>query len=212
MGKFISIEDALNELREGRMLILVDDELRENEGDLVIAAEKVTPDAINFMAKHARGQICLPLGHEIVQRLDLPLMPERNRLPNQAHFTVSIEAAQGVTSGISAFDRSHTIQVAVNPSSTPADISYPGHIFPLLAREGGVLERLGHTEGSIDLARLAGLQPATVLCEIMNDDGSMARLPELRVFSKQHSIKLVAINDVIEYRLKHSLPLQQESI
>lgn len=203
MNEFISIEEALEELRAGHMLILVDDEQRENEGDLIFAAEKVTPEAINFMAKHARGQICLALHHDIIERLQIPLMPEHNKLPNQAMFTVSIEAMSGITTGVSAFDRSHTISVVVDPKSTINDISMPGHIFPLQARKGGILERPGHTEGSVDLAKMAGLQPAGVICEIMKDDGTMARLTDLRGFAKEHNIKLVAVNDLIAYRLRH---------
>ncbi len=200
MSEFISIEEALIELRQGKMIVLVDDEHRENEGDLVIAADKVTPEAINFIAKHARGQICLALHEDIIERLRIPLMPEHNKLPNQATFTTSIEAAYGITTGVSAHDRAHTIKVAVDPKSTVNDISMPGHVFPLRARKGGILERPGHTEGSVDLAKLAGLQPAAVICEIMNDDGSMARLNDLRQFAKVHDIKLVAVNDLITYR------------
>lgn len=203
MTEIISIEKALIELQQGKMIILVDDEDRENEGDLMVAAEKVTPEAINFMAKNARGQICLALGEEIVERLHIPLMPEHNKLPNQATFTASVEAARGVTTGVSAQDRAHTIRVVVDPNSTSDDISMPGHIFPLRARQGGILERPGHTEGSVDLTKLAGLQPAAVICEIMNEDGTMARLKDLREFSKQHDIKLVTINDLITYRFKH---------
>lgn len=209
MSEFISIEEALNELRQGRMIILVDDEDRENEGDLMMAAEKVTPDAINFMAKYARGQICLPLGEKIIDRLHIPLMQERNKLPNQATFTASIEAAKGVTTGVSAQDRAHTIQVVVDPNSTEKDISIPGHIFPLRSRSGGTLERPGHTEGSVDLAILSGLQPAAVICEIMNDDGTMARLNDLQLFSQQHQIKLVSINDLIAYRMAHECHVEQ---
>ncbi|MHB1947110.1 MAG: bifunctional 3,4-dihydroxy-2-butanone-4-phosphate synthase/GTP cyclohydrolase II [Gammaproteobacteria bacterium] len=208
-NKFISIEEALSELRQGRMIILVDDEDRENEGDLMIAAEKITPEAINFMTKYARGQICLALGEEIIERLHIPLMPERNKLPNQATFTASIEAARGVTTGVSAQDRAHTIKVIVDPNSTPSDISMPGHIFPLRARHGGIIERAGHTEGSVDLAKLANLQPAGVICEIMNDDGTMARLPDLQKFSEQRNIKLVAVNDLIAYRLAHECHVQE---
>jgi len=208
-NKFISIEEALSELRQGRMIILVDDEDRENEGDLVIAAEKITPEAINFMAKYARGQICLALGEEIIERLHIPLMPERNKLPNQASFTATIEAASGVTTGVSAHDRAHTIKVIVDPKSTPCDISMPGHILPLRARHGGIIERAGHTEGSVDLAKLANLQPAGVICEIMNDDGTMARLPDLQKFSEQHKIKLVAVNDLIAYRLAHECHVEE---
>lgn len=209
MSEFISIEEALNELRQGRPIILVDDEHREQEGDLVIAAEKVTPDAINFMAKNARGLICLTITEEVKDRLRIPLMPERNKLTNQAAFTISIEAAHGVTTGVSAKDRAHTIQVAINPESKPDDISTPGHVFPLLARHGGVLERPGHTEGSVDLMRLAGLQPAAVICEVMSDDGTMARLNELRDFSKQHNIKIVSINDLIAYRMTHECNVKE---
>ena len=200
MNQFTKIESALEELRQGRMLILVDDENREQEGDLVMVAETVTPQAINFMAKHARGMMCLTVTAPLVERLQIPLMPVRNPHPNQAAFAVSIEAASGVSSGISTYDRARTIQVAVNPLSTPADITLPGHVFPLVARPGGVLERPGHTEGSVDLVRLAGFQPAAVICEIMRDDGHMARLPDLCEFAIKHNIKLVAINDLIAYR------------
>jgi 3,4-dihydroxy 2-butanone 4-phosphate synthase/GTP cyclohydrolase II len=201
MSQFTTIESALDELRHGRMLILVDDDNREQEGDLVIAAEKISPDAINFMGKYARGMMCLTVTNALVDRLEIPMMPVRNQHPNQAAFTVSIEAAQGVTSGISTFDRAETILTAINPLSTPNDIALPGHVFPLLARAGGVLERPGHTEGSVDLVRLAGFQPAAVICEIMKDDGNMARLPELSEFAIKHNIKLVAIKDLIGYRL-----------
>lgn len=209
MSEFITIKEALIELQQGHMIILVDDEHRENEGDIVVAAEKITPDIINFMTKHARGQICLALHADIVEHLHIPLMPERNKLPNQATFTASIEAAQGISTGVSAFDRAHTIQVAVNPKSTMNDISMPGHIFPLRARKGGILERPGHTEGSVDLAMLAGLQPAAVICEIMKDDGNMARLTDLREFAKHHKIKLVAVNDLITHRLKNETSIQE---
>ncbi len=209
MTQFTTIETALDELRQGRMLILVDDENREQEGDLVIAAEKVTPEAINFMARYARGLICLTLTEDIVERLRIPLMPERNKLPNQAAFTVSIEAVNGVTTGVSARDRAHTIQVAINPQSTFQDLSMPGHVFPLQARKGGVFVRQGHTEGSVDLARLAGFQPAAAICEIMNEDGTMARMPDLEVFAKQHNIKIVSINDLIAYRLKHETIIEE---
>ena len=209
---FTSIENALEDLYGGRMVILVDDEHREQEGDLMMAAEKVTPEAINFMAKYARGLICLPVAGEILDRLTIPLMPERNKLPNQAAFAVSIEAAHGVTTGVSAHDRARTIRVAVDPHSTSADISMPGHVFPLRARKGGVVERAGHTEGSVDLVRLAGLQAAAVICEIMNDDGSMARLPDLQRFAEQHKIKIVSINDLIDYQLKTNLLPKQNSM
>ena len=203
MISFATIETAIQELQQGRMILLVDDEHREQEGDLIIAAEKVTPESINFMTKYARGLICLTLTAETIENLNIPLMPERNKLPNQASFTVSIESAKGVTTGVSAHDRAHTIKVAIDTKSVPNDISMPGHIFPLRARDKGVLERPGHTEGSVDLARLAGLHPSAVICEIMNDDGSMARQANLVEFAKLHNIKIVAINDLIDYRLKN---------
>ncbi len=203
MLQFSPIEVALEELRQGRMVILADDDAREQEGDLIIAAEKITPEVINFMTKYARGLVCLTVTEQITDRLKIPLMPERRKLPNQAAFTVSIEAVSGVTTGVSAQDRAHTIRVAVNPKSTPDDISMPGHIFPLVAREGGVLVRPGHTEGSVDLVRLAGLQPAAVICEITKDDGTMARFSDLQEFAEQHNVKLVSINDLITYRFKN---------
>lgn len=202
VAQFTSIEAAIIELRQGRMIILVDDENREQEGDLVLAAEKVTPEAINFMITYARGFVCLTISQEIVKRLDLPLMAERNPHQNQAMFITSIEATDGVSSGVSVYDRAHTIRVAVNPHSTPNDISMPGHIFPIQSRTGGVLERQGHTEGSVDLVRLTGLQPAAVICEIMKEDGSMARLPDLREFANIHNIKIASIHDLIEYRMR----------
>jgi 3,4-dihydroxy 2-butanone 4-phosphate synthase / GTP cyclohydrolase II len=209
MSEFIPIEEALRELQQGRMIILVDDEERENEGDLVLAAEKVTPEAINFLMKHARGQICLALHQNIVEQLDITLMPERNKSPNQAAFTVSIEAARGVSSGVSAQDRAHTIQVAVDPKTVPDDIALPGHIFPLRARKGGILERAGHTEGSVDLVKLAGMRPAAVICEVMNEDGTMARLADLRAFSSKHQLKLAAVNDLIAYQRARNNVLEQ---
>lgn len=203
MTQFTPIETAIEELSQGRMVILVDDDRREQEGDLIIAAEKVTPEAINFMSKYARGLICLTITEEVVQRLQIPMMAERHKVPNQASFTTSIEAVEGVTTGVSAFDRAHTIQVAINPKSTIADIAMPGHVFPLRAKTGGVLMRPGHTEGSVDLARLAGLQSTAVICEIMNDDGSMARMSDLNQFAALHKIKIASINDLIAYRLTH---------
>ncbi len=197
------IEEVLEELREGRMIILVDDEARENEGDLVIAAEKITPEAINFMAKYARGLICLSLHPEIVEQLKLPLMVYDNQTPFKTAFTVSIEARHGVTTGISAADRAHTIFTAVSDDARPEDLVQPGHVFPLRARRGGVLFRTGQTEGSVDLARLAGLKPAGVICEIMNDDGTMARMPELIKFGKKHNIKIATVADVIAYRMRN---------
>ena len=197
---FDSIEEAIADLREGRMIILLDDEDRENEGDLVCAAEKVTPEIINFMAGKGRGLICLALHATIVDRLELPLMVETNFSPFRTNFTVSIEASSGVTTGISAADRAHTILAAVNPTATPRDLVSPGHIFPLRAKRGGVLVRAGQTEGSVDLATLVGLQPAGVVCEIMDDDGTMARYPALRRFAEAHHIKMVTIADLIAHR------------
>lgn len=184
------------------MVILVDDEARENEGDLVMAAEAVTPEAINFMAKFGRGLICLSLTDERLRALDLPLMVQENSAAFGTAFTVSIEARDGVTTGISAADRARTIQVAVDPSSTPADLVRPGHVFPLRARKGGVLERTGQTEGSVDLARLAGCNPAAVICEILNDDGTMARMGDLEAFAAEHDLLIVSVADLIEYRLR----------
>jgi len=193
----------IDELRAGRMVILMDDEDRENEGDLVLAAEKVTPEAINFMAREARGLICLTLTPAHCQKLGLPMMVQDNGLGLGTNFTVSIEAASGVTTGISAADRAHTIQVAVNPSVKPEDIVTPGHVFPLRARPGGVLQRAGHTEAGCDLARLAGFQPAAVIVEIMNDDGSMARKPDLLKFARKHGLKTGTIADLIQHRMLH---------
>jgi len=200
---YARVEKALDDFRQGKMIIMVDDEDRENEGDLVIAAEKVTPEAINFMSKYGRGLICLSLTEDQIDRLRLPQMVARNSNPLQTGFTVSIEAREGVTTGISAQDRAHTIQTAIKKDVTPNDIVCPGHVFPLRARQGGVLVRSGHTEGSIDLARLAGLNPGGVICEILNDDGSMARRPDLEIFAKQHGLCLVSIADLIHYRLRH---------
>ena len=196
------IEEVLEDLKEGKMIILVDDEDRENEGDLTIAAEHVTPEAINFMAKFGRGLICLSLAPEIVERLGLPLMVYDNRSPYKTAFTVSIEARSGVTTGISAADRAHTILTAIADDARPSDLVQPGHIFPLRARRGGVLFRTGQTEGSVDLARLAGLKPAGVICEIMNDDGSMARMPDLEIFAQRHGLRIASIADTIAYRMR----------
>lgn len=208
---FADISAALKDLRSGKFIILVDDEDRENEGDLVCLAEKITPQHVNFMTKYARGLICLSLAQEDVQRLNLTMMTTQNRSRYGTGFTVSIEAAQGVSTGISAYDRAHTIQVAVNPKSKPADLVSPGHIFPLCARPYGVLERPGQTEGSVDLARLAGARPAAVICEVMSDDGHMARLPELKRFSKKHQIKIVAIKDLIHYRILNEILVSEVS-
>jgi len=196
------VERALAEIRRGRMVILTDDEDRENEGDLVMAAEKVTPAAVNFMATHARGLICLSLTDERLRQLNLPLMVQDNTSPYQTAFTVSIEAAHGVTTGISARDRATTIRAAVAPDARPGDLTRPGHIFPLRAREGGVLVRTGQTEGSVDLARLAGLSPAGVICEVMNPDGTMARRPELTRFARRHRLHMLSVADIIRYRLQ----------
>jgi 3,4-dihydroxy 2-butanone 4-phosphate synthase/GTP cyclohydrolase II len=196
------VEQALAEIRKGRMVILTDDEDRENEGDLVMAAEKVTPEAINFMATHGRGLICLSLTEDRIRQLALPLMVQDNNSPYQTAFTVSIEAATGVTTGISAADRARTIQVAVAPNAKPGDLVRPGHIFPLRARQGGVLVRTGQTEGSVDLSRLAGLKPAGVICEIMNADGTMSRRPDLVKFARKHKLVLLSVADIIRYRLE----------
>ncbi|MGC8525115.1 MAG: 3,4-dihydroxy-2-butanone-4-phosphate synthase [Acidibrevibacterium sp.] len=197
---FATAEELIAEAQAGRMFILVDDEDRENEGDLVIPAQFATPDAVNFMARHARGLICLALTGARIEQLGLPLMSQSNGTRHQTAFTVSIEAREGVTTGISAADRAHTIAVAINPETTRADITTPGHVFPLAAREGGVLVRAGHTEAAVDIARLAGLIPAGVICEIMNDDGSMARLPDLVAFAQLHNLKLGTIADLITHR------------
>ena len=197
------IDDVLEDVRQGKMVIIVDDEDRENEGDVMMAAEMVTPEAVTFMARFACGLICLSLTEEKVRKLDLPLMVQENTSQFNTAFTVSIEAKHGVTTGISAHDRARTIQVASDESSTAEDISRPGHIFPLIARNGGVLVRVGHTEASVDLARLAGLRPAGVICEIMNEDGTMARLPELEVFAEKHGLKIVTIADLIKYKMRN---------
>ncbi|MEI6832533.1 MAG: 3,4-dihydroxy-2-butanone-4-phosphate synthase [bacterium] len=195
--------EAIETIRKGGMVIMVDDEQRENEGDIVFAAEHATAEKINFMAKEARGLICLPMAPEFIKRLKLPLMDDvsKNAGGHTTAFTVSIEARHGVTTGISAADRAHTIRVAVADESKPEDLCVPGHVFPLLAKKGGVLERSGHTEGSIDLARLAGCKPAAVICEIMNDDGTMARMPDLERFAKLHRLPIITIDDIIAYRL-----------
>jgi 3,4-dihydroxy 2-butanone 4-phosphate synthase / GTP cyclohydrolase II len=198
-----NISQAIKEIQQGKMIILVDDEDRENEGDLVIAAEKVTPEIINFMATHARGLICLTMAPELIDRLNLPLMATNNQSQFGTNFTVSIEAREGVTTGISAFDRAKTILTAIADKVTARDIVTPGHVFPLRAKEGGVLVRAGQTEGGVDFARLAKLKSAAVICEIMNEDGSMARLPDLKKFAEKHDLKIAAIKDLITYRLRH---------
>jgi 3,4-dihydroxy 2-butanone 4-phosphate synthase/GTP cyclohydrolase II len=200
------IEEAVEDIRQGKMVILVDDEDRENEGDLTMAAEKVTPEAINFMAKYGRGLICLSLTEERLNELRLPMMVSENTSRFQTAFTVSIDARRGVTTGISAADRATTILTAIDENTQPDDLVSPGHIFPLRAKKGGVLVRTGQTEGSVDLARLSGLKTAGVICEIMNDDGTMARMPDLEIFAKKHGLKIVTIADLIKYRLsKESL-------
>lgn len=202
MSQFSGIHEILEELKQGRMIILVDDEDRENEGDLVCAAEMTTPDMVNFMAMHGRGLICLPLSEQRCERLNLHPQSVENTARLGTAFTVSIDAREGITTGISAADRSRTIRLAADPSTRPVDLARPGHIFPLRAREGGVLVRAGQTEGAIDLMSLAGLEPAAVICEIINDDGTMARVPDLEKYSKKHSLKMTSIAKLIEYRLQ----------
>jgi len=210
--KFNTIDEAIDDMAKGKMVILVDDEDRENEGDLCMAAEKVTPEAINFMAKYGRGLICLSLTPERVEELKLQMMTDYNTSPFGTAFTVSIESKKGVTTGISASDRATTILTAINPNTKPEDISKPGHVFPLRAKRGGVLQRAGQTEGSVDLSRLAGLFPAGVICEIMNDDGTMARVPQLIEFSKKHSMKIVTVKDLIRYRMRAELFVRRLSV
>jgi 3,4-dihydroxy 2-butanone 4-phosphate synthase/GTP cyclohydrolase II len=200
--KFNTIEEAIEDINAGKMVILVDDEDRENEGDLTMAAEKITPQAINFMSKYGRGLICLSLTPEKVDELKIPMMTDVNTSSFGTAFTVSIEAKRGVTTGISAYDRAHTIRTAIDPKAKPEDLARPGHVFPLRAKPGGVLQRAGQTEGSVDLARLAGLYPAGVICEIMSEDGTMARVPELMEFSARHGVKIVTVKDLINYRMK----------
>jgi 3,4-dihydroxy 2-butanone 4-phosphate synthase/GTP cyclohydrolase II len=194
------VEDAIAELRAGRMVVVVDDEQRENEGDLLVAAELATPEAINFMTREARGLVCLAVTPERCDELGLDLMTTRNHSRFETAFTVSIEAREGVTTGISAYDRARTVQAAIDPAAVRRDLVQPGHIFPLRSRPGGVLERAGHTEAAVDLARLAGLTPAGVICEVLNDDGSMARLPDLERYCERHDFALVSIADLVAYR------------
>ena len=200
---FSTIEAAIHEIAEGRFVIVVDDEDRENEGDLTIAAEKVTPESINFMARYGRVLICMPMTEERLQELDVPLMVKDNTSPYNTAFCVSVEARRNVSTGISASDRAHTVKVAIDPRTRPADLTRPGHMFPLRAQKGGVLKRAGQTEAAVDLARLAGLYPAGVICEIMNDDGTMARLKDLVEFSKHHGIKMITVADLIAYRMRN---------
>ncbi|MFN7905765.1 MAG: 3,4-dihydroxy-2-butanone-4-phosphate synthase [Pseudobdellovibrionaceae bacterium] len=197
---FNTIPELIEDIKQGKIVILVDDEDRENEGDLVLAADHVTPELINFMVVEARGLVCLSLSTAQVEKLHLPLMvgEESNLSPNKTAFTVSIEASQGVSTGISAADRAHTIRIASDPNAKPTDVHRPGHIFPIRAQNGGVLKRAGHTEGSVDLARLAGLNPAAVICEVMNNDGTMARVPDLVEFARKHKMKIGTIVDLIQ--------------
>jgi len=208
MKNINSVEKAINDLKQGRFVILFDHESRENEGDLIIAADKVTPEAINFMATHGRGLICLAMQETDLERLEIPMMTNTQKRIRTA-FANSIEAAHGVTTGISAKDRAHTIKTAINPKSTPADIVMPGHIFPLRAKSGGVLERIGHTEGGVDLAKLAGFTPAAVICEIMNEDGSMARLDDLKKIAQKYDLTLLSIRDLVSYRMKNECVVKE---
>lgn len=212
MTDIAPIREIIEEIRAGRMVILVDEEDRENEGDLVFAAEFVTPEKINFMAKHGRGLICLTLTEAHCKQIDLPLMVRENGLPLATNFTLSIEAASGVTTGISAADRSHTVRVAADKNAKPTDIVQPGHIFPLRAQNGGVLVRAGHTEAGCDLAQLAGLTPASVICEILKEDGEMARLPDLILYAKQHGLKIGTIADLIEHRSQHEKLIERVAL
>ncbi len=207
-----SVEDVIEDARNGRMFILVDHEDRENEGDLVIPAQMATPEAVNFMATHGRGLICLTLTGERIDALGLPQMASGNSSRYDTPFTVSIEAREGVTTGISAHDRAHTVSVAIDASRGPADIAMPGHVFPLRARDGGVLVRAGHTEAAVDIARLAGLNPSGVICEIMNEDGTMARLPDLVAFAQRHGLKIGTISDLIAYRHRHDNLVNESAV
>lgn len=202
-SKTVSVEQAIKAVKAGKLIIIVDDEDRENEGDLMVAAEKVVPEIINFMSKHGRGLICLPLTKKRAKELDLPLMVQDNTARFETAFTVSIDGKEGITTGISAHDRAKTILTAIDPKIHPLDLARPGHIFPLQAEDGGVLERAGQTEAAVDIARLTGLKPAGVICEIMNEDGTMARMPQLEKFSQTHNIPVLTIADLIKYRMKH---------
>ena len=210
--QFDTVDDVVNDIRAGRMVIVTDDADRENEGDLVMAAEKVTPDAINFMPKHGRGLICVPISNERAEQLGLQRMVAQNREMYRTDFTVSVDAAHGVTTGISAHDRAATIQILANPKSMPNDLVQPGHIFPLRAKDGGVLRRTGHTEATVDLARMAGLQPAGVLCEILYDDGTMARLPELMEFRKKHGLRICTIQSLVAHRRVREKLVEAEQV
>lgn len=200
--RFNTIEEALQDVLEGRMVIVVDDEDRENEGDLTMAAEKVTPEAVNFMATHGRGLICMPIIGERLDELHIPLMVSDNTSRYETAFCISVDAKHGTTTGISAHDRAVTIRTILEPNTKPKDLSTPGHVFPLRAREGGVLTRAGQTEAAVDLARLAGLYPAGVICEVMNEDGTMARVPQLMRFAAKHKLKIVTVKDLIQFRMQ----------
>ena len=208
---FATVEEAIEDVRQGKFVVVVDDEDRENEGDLTIAAQFATPEAVNFMVIHARGLVCLCLTEERCDELGLRQMTEQNETPFGTAFTVSVEAREGVTTGISAHDRAHTIQVAVDPTSQPSDLVQPGHVFPLRARRGGVLQRTGQTEAAVDLARLAGLNPAGVVCEIMKDDGSMARVPDLVPYCERHGLKMITVADLVEYRRRHERLVERQT-
>jgi 3,4-dihydroxy 2-butanone 4-phosphate synthase / GTP cyclohydrolase II len=208
---FATVEEAIEDIRQGKFVVVVDDEDRENEGDLTIAAQFATPEAVNFMVIHARGLVCLCLTEERCDELGLRQMTEQNETPFGTAFTVSVEAREGVTTGISAHDRAHTIQVAVDPTSQPSDLVQPGHVFPLRARRGGVLQRTGQTEAAVDLARLAGLNPAGVVCEIMKDDGSMARVPDLVPYCERHGLKMITVADLVEYRRRHERLVERQT-
>ena len=204
------IEEVVEDIKAGKMIILVDDEDRENEGDLCMAAEAVTPEAINFMATHGRGLICLPMSPDIIEQIGLPMMVQDNQSPYGTGFTISIEARTGVTTGISAADRARTVEAAVAADATPRDIISPGHVFPLRARKGGVLVRTGQTEGSVDLARLAGMRTAAIICEIMKDDGTMARMPDFEIFAKEHDLKIATVADLVAHRLREDMLVHRE--
>src|SRR6202795_451619 len=209
MPAFNTIDEILEDLRRGKMAVIMDDEARENEGDLIMAAERVRPEDVNFMARYGRGLICLTLTRERCRQLRLPLMVSDTDSTHRTNFTLTIEAAEGVTTGISAHDRAHTVKTAVSPEARPEDLRQPGHIFPLMAQPGGVLTRAGHTEAGCDLARLSGLEPAAVIVEILNEDGTMARRPELERFAADHKLKIGSIADLIRYRLKNESSVER---
>jgi len=207
MFEFNTVEEAIEDIKEGKMIIVVDDEDRENEGDLLMAGDKVTPEAINFMAKYARGLICMPVSEDRLKKLNIPQMVDENTDNHETAFTVSVDCGEATT-GISAYERSATIKKIIDPNASEKDFKSPGHVFPLKAVKGGVLKRMGHTEAAVDLARLAGFSPAGVICEIMNDDGTMARVPELMEYAKHHNLKLITIADLIAYRRKNGIYIE----